>query len=55
MIVVSILPRAEFGPNDYWKDAPHFICRGDSENIKKIGETRHDEIKPIVRVFFLNL
>ena len=24
MIVVSILPRAEFGPNDHREDAPHF-------------------------------
>ena len=25
MVVVSILPHAEFGPNDHWEDAPHFI------------------------------
>ena len=24
MVVVSILPHAEFGPNDHQKDAPHF-------------------------------
>ena len=25
MIVVSILPHAEYGSNDYQEDAPHFI------------------------------
>ena len=25
MVVVSILPHAEFGPNEHRKDAPHFI------------------------------
>ena len=25
MVVVSILPRAEFGRNDHWEDAHHFI------------------------------
>ena len=25
MVVVSILPNAEFGPNDNREDAPHFI------------------------------
>ena len=27
MVVVSILLRAEFGPNDHREDAPHFIRR----------------------------
>jgi len=27
MIVVSILPHAEFGPNDHREDAPHFSIR----------------------------
>ena len=25
MVVVAILPHAEFGPNDHWEDALHFI------------------------------
>ena len=25
MVVVSILPHAEFGPNDHWEDTSHFI------------------------------
>ena len=24
IVVVSIPPYAEFGPNDHWEDAPHF-------------------------------
>ena len=24
MVIVSILPHTEFGPNDHWEDAPHF-------------------------------
>ena len=27
MVVVSILPHAEFGPNDHQKDAPHFTYK----------------------------
>ena len=27
MVVVSILPHAEFGPNDHREDAPHFIAQ----------------------------
>ena len=27
MVIVSILPHAEFGPNDHREDAPHFITR----------------------------
>ena len=26
MVIVSILPHAEFGPNDHQEDALHFIC-----------------------------
>ena len=26
MVVVSIRPYAEFGPNDHREDAPHFTC-----------------------------
>ena len=26
MVVVSLLPHAEFGPNDHLEDATHFIC-----------------------------
>ena len=26
MVIASILPHAEFGPNDHREDAPHFIC-----------------------------
>ena len=29
MVVVSILPHAEFGPNDHREDAPHFITELD--------------------------
>ena len=28
MVIVSILPQAEFGPNDYREDAPHFSING---------------------------
>ena len=28
MVIVSILPHAEFGPNDHQEDAPHFIIPG---------------------------
>ena len=27
MVIVSLLPRVEFGPNDHRNDAPHFYCR----------------------------
>ena len=27
MVVIPILPQAEFGPNDHREDAPHFILR----------------------------
>ena len=26
MVIVSILPHAEFGPNDHRENPPHFIC-----------------------------
>ena len=39
----SILPRAEFGPNDHRKDAPHFIGRnvliGLRLNFENIGKS----------------
>ena len=27
MVIIPILPQAEFGPNDHREDAPHFILR----------------------------
>ena len=32
MVVVHILPHAEFGPNDYGEDVPHFTVKGLIEN-----------------------
>ena len=26
MVIDSVLPHMEFGSNDHWEDAPHFIC-----------------------------
>ena len=28
MVIVSILPQPEFGPNDYREDGPHFTING---------------------------
>ena len=28
MVIVSMLPQPEFGPNDYREDAPHFSING---------------------------
>jgi hypothetical protein len=33
MVVISILPHAEFGRNDHREDAPHFTNFLDGENI----------------------
>ena len=39
LVVVSILPHAEFGPNDHWKDAPDFSFMSSSIQSQFIFET----------------
>ena len=40
MVVVSILPQAEFGPNDHREDAPHvtYVSKVFANSISSISE-----------------
>ena len=40
MVFVSILPQAEFGRNDHWQDAPHFIKKFKGSTINRFASDK---------------
>ena len=45
MVVVSILPHAEFGPNDRREDAPHFMIKMSAYKRESKKESMNDHLK----------